>query len=157
MSVTRRALGLRYGIATVFASLAVIAVIGVPTDVVPNPWFTRMTPVRPLDVVFLLLTGVLTGALLATFVLPARCARRAPGAAGASGTLAWLAIGCPICNKLIVAAIGISGALNVFAPLQPFLGLLGVVVAATALTLRLRALGVRGGPSAEPVNDVRST
>jgi hypothetical protein len=132
----------RYAATTILASVAVVVVIGVPTDVLPNPWFTRMTPVRPLDVVFLIVTGVLTGALIATVVLPARCG--SPKAAGASGVLAWLAIGCPICNKLIVAAIGISGALNVFAPLQPLLGLLSVVIAATALGLRLRSLGLGG-------------
>ena len=102
-----------------------------------------MTPVRTLDLVLWPVTSVLTGALLATYVLPAACARRTPGSAGiASGTLGWLAIGCPICNKLVVGAIGITGALNVFAPLQPFLGLLGVLIAATGLMLRLRLAGL---------------
>ncbi len=98
-----------------------------------------MTPVRPLDLVLWPTTSILTGALLATYLLPAACRRRTPGPAGlASGALGWLAIGCPICNKLVVGAIGVTGALNVFAPLQPALGLLGLVVAGVGLTLRLR-------------------
>ncbi|MCW2943711.1 MAG: hypothetical protein JWR24_428 [Actinoallomurus sp.] len=31
------------------------------------------------------------------------------------------AVGCPICNEPVVAAIGVSGAPNYFAPVQPFL------------------------------------
>jgi len=140
-----RALGARYLLTAAASSVVIAVVIGIPTDVLPNPWFTRMTPVRTLDLVLWPVTSVLTGALLATYVLPATCVRRTPGSAGiASGTLGWLAIGCPICNKLVVGAIGITGALNVFAPLQPLLGLLGVLIAATGLALRMRL--VRLGP-----------
>ena len=35
--------------------------------------------------------------------------------------LSLFAVGCPICNKLVVMAVGVSGALNWFAPLQPLL------------------------------------
>lgn len=138
-AATLRMLGPRYLLTAAGASVLTALVIGVPTDVLPNPWFTRMTPVRTLDLVLWPITSVLTGALLATYILPAACVRRAPGPAGiASGTLGWLAIGCPICNKLVVGAIGITGALNVFAPLQPLLGLLGVSIAAIGLALRMR-------------------
>ena len=134
-----RRVGARYLLTAAIASILVALLIGIPTDVLPNPWFTRMTPVRTLDMVLWPVTSILTGALLATYLLPAACARRPPGRAGiAGGTLGWLAIGCPICNKLVVGVIGITGALNVFAPLQPVLGLLGVAVAATGLILRLR-------------------
>jgi len=40
---------------------------------------------------------------------------------GAS-VLATFAIGCPICNKLVVALLGVSGALTCWAPLQPLIG-----------------------------------
>ena len=136
---TLRLLGPRYFLTAAAATIVVALMIGIPTDVLPNPWFIRMTPVRTLDLVLWPITSLLTGALLATYVLPATCVRRAPGSAGiASGTLGWLAIGCPICNKLVVGAIGITGALNVFAPLQPLLGLLGVSIAAIGLALRVR-------------------
>ncbi len=148
MTTLVRRVGARYLLTAAAASLLVALLIGIPTDVLPNPWFTRMTPVRTLDLVLWPVTSILTGALLATYLLPAACVRRTPGTAGiASGTLGWLAIGCPICNKLVVGAIGITGALNVFAPLQPVLGLLGVMIAATGLTLRLRLVRPTG-PSA---------
>jgi hypothetical protein len=120
------------------AGLALLA-IGIPTDVVPNPWFTRMTPVRVADVVFLALTALLTGALGATYLR--RLNDRTPGAAVGSGVLSVLAVGCPVCNKLVVALLGISGALSYFAPLQPLLGSAAVALVATAVGVRLRRLG----------------
>ena len=121
-------------------SIFVALTIGIPTDVIPNPWFSRMTPVRTLDIILLPLTAGLTGLLLATYHrAPGRPSRR-PSAGVVTGTLGWLAIGCPLCNKLVVLAIGTSGALSYFAPLQPVLGVPSVVLAMTALALRLRAL-----------------
>jgi hypothetical protein len=56
-------------IAAVLAAIATAVLIGIPTDVVPNPWFSRQIPVRPLDVVVLVALSVLTGALVATYTL----------------------------------------------------------------------------------------
>ena len=109
--------------------------MGIPTDVIANPWFTRMTPVRPLDVVLLIATSVLLGLLAATYVRgPDSGAGRALG----GGVLTTRAIGCPACNKLVVALIGASGASGWFAGAQPLLGAAGVVLALWALMERLR-------------------
>jgi cytochrome bd-type quinol oxidase subunit 2 len=121
------------------AAVLAALLIGIPTDVVPNPWFTRMTPVRVLDIVFLVATAALTGALVATYVAPG--SRRAPGAALGSGLLSVFAVGCPVCNKLVVGLLGTSGALSFFAPLQPLIGAGAVVIALLALRARLRTLG----------------
>ena len=135
-----RSFGLsRRGIAVgALGALVAGLAIGIPTDVVPNPWFTRMSEVRFLDVLFLAASSLLLGALLATYVRPE--GERRAGAVMGSGVLSVLAIGCPICNKLVVTLIGVSGALNVFAPLQPLLGAAGIAVAALALRSRLRGL-----------------
>jgi hypothetical protein len=52
--------------------------------------------------------------------------------------LSVFAVGCPVCDKLVVAVIGISGALNYWAPLQPVLGVASVAVLAAGLLIRLR-------------------
>jgi len=137
-------LGWRYWLAAAAGSLVVGALIGIPTDVLPNPWFTRMTPVRPLDLVFWPVTSVLVGLLLATYLVPGARGRGGEGGAGLrGGLLGGLAIGCPICNKVVVAVLGVSGALTYFGPIQPFLGLAAVSLTGVALVARLRAL-VRG-------------
>ena len=127
----------RFLVTIVPATLAVALVTGIPTDVLPNPWFQRMTPVRTLDVVLWPLISLSGGALVATYALPgARSGRELKGGAG-GGLLGVFAIGCPICNKLVVAALGISGALTYFQPVQPLLGALAVVVPLVVLRRRL--------------------
>jgi len=49
-------------------------------------------------------------------------AARGRGRLGGGGLLSFLAIGCPICNKLVVLALGLGGVLRWFAPIQPLLG-----------------------------------
>jgi len=51
--------------------------------------------------------------------------------------LSVFAIGCPVCNKLVVLALGTGGALTYFAPVQPVLGLLSVGLLFYVLYTRL--------------------
>lgn len=80
-----------------------------------------MTPVLWWNYPVWLLSSVFTGALAATYVRDSSLAVP-PTQAGktfAGGVLSLLAVGCPVCNKLVVMAVGVSGALNFFA--QPVL------------------------------------
>ena len=118
-----------------------------PTDVIPNDLFGRMTPVRAYDVPVLVVISVLSGLLVASHwgVGGGSCPVRPAGTTGALGAaVGWLAIGCPVCNKLIVLALGSSGALTWFAPAQPWLAALSVVLLAAALAWRVRILAVAG-------------
>ena len=54
------------------------------------------------------------------------------------GVLAWFAVGCPVCNKLALLALGYSGAITWFAPVQPLLAAAALVTTAAALLMRLR-------------------
>ena len=56
----------------------------------------------------------------------------------AGSMLAWFAVGCPVCNKLALLALGYSGAITWFAPVQPFLALAAMVLTGAALVWRLR-------------------
>jgi hypothetical protein len=64
------------------------------------------------------------------------------------GFLAYLAIGCPTCNKVALLALGSSGAINWFAPLQPWLA--AVSILALAYALRRRLAGERACPLPAP-------
>lgn len=119
-------------------SFGAMLLIGIPTDVLPNPWFTRMTPVRPLDEIFLGASAVVFGLLAASVAARRTGSPIKLGRAGGGGVLAGLAIGCPICNKVVVALIGVSGALTWFAPLQPILGGVGLAFAVSALVIERR-------------------
>lgn len=130
--------------AIVFAGSAVTAiVIGIPTVMIANPWFTRMTATVWWEYPLWIIPSVLTGLLLATLI-PASYAPSTAGGASittmaSGGVLSALAVGCPVCNKLVVALIGVSGALTLWAPLQPILGVLSILLLGVALRRRLLA------------------
>lgn len=136
--VTRLPTLWRMTLGGLLAGIATLLVVGVPTDVIRNPWFTRMTPTRPQDYVFLAITALLAAGIGTTYALPARCSRQ-EGRLTAGGLLAFVAIGCPICNKIVVLLLGISGALTYFQPLQPLLGAASIVLLGLTFAIRLSA------------------
>lgn len=121
----------RFAIGAVAAAVAALA-IGIPTGIIQTPWYHRMTPVLWWNYPVWALSAVLTGALVATYVRdPAVAVPTTQGGKTVlGGMLSLVAVGCPICNKLVVMAVGVSGALNWFAPIQPVLatGSLGLLV-----------------------------
>ncbi|HYN55820.1 MAG TPA: hypothetical protein VES03_01360 [Motilibacterales bacterium] len=127
---------------------------GLSTAVLANPVFGRSVPPTPWAPEVLIVTAILSGLLTATYVrndgpAPIRleaveAAMDTPASsrtarAGAAGSLlAYLAIGCPVCNKIALLLLGTSGALNLYAPIQPYLGAIGIALMSLALIIRLR-------------------
>ena len=97
---------------------------GLPTDIVPNAFYVRMTPILWWNYPVWAATAVLAGLVVATYVR-VRPVGGSVGATAGGGLLSFFAVGCPICNKLVVALIGVSGALSFIAPIQPYLRLSG--------------------------------
>lgn len=117
--------------------------IGLPTDVVPNPVFSRAVAVTWWSYPTLAAIAVLSGLLLATYVRPGGDvlveAQDRPARRGAvSGLVSLFAVGCPVCNKLVLVALGSSGAMTWFAPAQPLLAAASVAGLAWALRGRWR-------------------
>ena len=115
--------------------------VGVPTGVVPSPLFTRMTPVLWWNYGIWAATAVLGGLVVATYIRRPgdRAPRNGVAAASGGGLLASFAVGCPVCNKLVVAALGMSGALTIWAPLQPVIAIASIAALGWALRSRLRS------------------
>lgn len=147
----------QWGVGLVGAAVTAL-LIGVPTGVVPTDLYTRMTPVLWWNYPVLGLTAVLEGLLLATYVAPMRPVVNQGKKAFAGGLVSLFAVGCPVCNKLIVLLIGFGGALSYFAPVQPVLAVASLLLLAEALRRRLRALRECRAPSprAESVASVES-
>ncbi|MFF6975442.1 hypothetical protein [Streptomyces tsukubensis] len=157
----------------VAAGVAVLAaaVVGVPTGVVPSALYTRMTPVLWWNYPVWIVSSVLMGLLAATYTAGPGRARKGAGAPGASGAdparpgprgaraiaagvLSVLAVGCPVCNKLVVLALGMSGAMSYWAPAQPVLAIASVALLAHALAGRLRTADACPVPTGRaPVTD----
>lgn len=125
----------------VVAGVVVTLLVGLPTDVIPNPVFGRPVPVTWWSYPVLALTGILGGLLAATYVRRDRAGEDAmdrPGrTGGVAGALSFFAVGCPVCNKLVVVALGTTGARQWFEPLQPVLAVASVVLLGWAVRARL--------------------
>jgi hypothetical protein len=139
----RNPLGLRFVALAAAGTVASALLLGIPTAIIPNSLFDRVIAPDPANYFFWISTSVVAGALLATYLLPRAVRDRAGEAGLGGGFLAYLAIGCPLCNKAVVALLGASGAVTIFQPIQPFLGALGLALASVALAIRLR--GIRRG------------
>ena len=87
----------------------------------------------------LVATSVLSGMLCATYVrMDAEVTDENSAKVGSiGGFLAYLAVGCPVCNKLALIALGSTGAIQYFAPVQPYLGAAGILLLMYALRKRL--------------------
>ncbi|MFD7651912.1 hypothetical protein ACFV5M_30345 [Streptomyces albidoflavus] len=123
-------------------ALATALVVGVPTDVVPTPLFSRAVPVQWWNYPALSVTAVLTGVTLSTYVRQPRRGERSTAGDGSrtgavGGLLTFFAVGCPVCNKLVLVLLGASGAVSYWAPLQPLLAVLSVGLLAEAALRRL--------------------
>lgn len=149
--------------AAIWSVLSLIA-FGVLTAIIPTPFFARPIEPEPFAILVWVVSAPLMGLVAATYGSAATAevartvARRAEPAAplaelpartqgttlgSLAGLGAFLAIGCPVCNKIALVLLGTSGAMSIYAPIQPFIGAvsLGLLVLTLAWRLRLRALG----------------
>jgi len=149
--------------------LASLVAFGLVSAIIPNPVFGRQIPPEPFAIAVWIASAPLMGLLAATYVTPATSSAQpiplgAPLAGGAAvadspagarsttlGTFAgfgaFLAIGCPVCNKVALVLLGTSGALTIFAPIQPLIGAASLALLAGTLGWRLRSRA-RGGACA---------
>jgi hypothetical protein len=144
-------------------ALVSLLAFGLVAAIIPNPVFGRQIPPEPFAIAVWLVSAPLMGLLGATYsapAIPAATATRlmplviepAGGASHRQGTTlgtvagfgAFLAIGCPVCNKVALVLLGVGGAMTVFAPLQPLIGAASLVLLAGTLAWRFR-LRARGG------------
>ena len=142
----------RRRIAVAVAAAAVSAVvIGVATVLIPNSLFARDIPPVWWDYPVWILTAVLIGMLIASYVRgpDVEAERRSGVLGGAGGILGWFAVGCPVCNKIALLALGYTGALTYFAPLQPILAALSIVLLVVAVIIRLKGQYACPVPSSE--------
>jgi hypothetical protein len=137
-SVRRWVIGIAGGI-----GLAIL--VSIPTVVLPNPFFTRSMAVTWWSYPVVIATGLLGALLLGSYVrdgakpVAAEAQLERSSRLGLAGaTLSFFAIGCPVCNKLVLLALGASGTMTWFAPFQPVLAIASVALMAVAVRMRLR-------------------
>ena len=136
---------MRHYLVALAAGVGWLVLSGVPTDLIDTSLFVRMTPPEWWNYPSWVVGAALVGLLATTYVADPRPNRADASHGGkvlGGGLLLGFAVGCPMCNKLVVLALGASGALTYFAPVQPVLALLTLVLLLYALRAR-----VAGGTS----------
>jgi hypothetical protein len=133
----------RRWLAATVAAVTFAVVAGGLTAVVQNPFTHRVVPASWWTYVTLAISAVLGGLVTATYVRSSASLASptsnsvGKGRVAGGGLLSVLAIGCPVCNKLVVLAVGASGALSLWAPIQPVLAVASIGLLAWALRTRL--------------------
>lgn len=130
-------------------ALLTVMVTAIPTAMIPTPVFSREIPTTPWAWPALLTSSALAGLVAATYV-----ARRDPDEGGERGShlgglgafTTFFAVGCPVCNKIVLIALGYSGAMQYFAPAQPYLAATAIALLAWALVTRIRREGACARP-----------
>jgi len=123
----------------IISALITGVVISLPTAIIENPVFGRDIAVTVWSIPVVVVTAILSGMLFATYInndlkLPEESSLKI----GTAGTLlSFLAVGCPVCNKIALIALGYTGAIKYFAPVQPFLAFFGIAILIYALSKRL--------------------
>lgn len=104
-------------------SILLYAIFGAVTAIIPNPFFTRMTPVGWIEKLSLLITSSLLGVYIGLLYYgKARGKDRLCNASATTGGIfGFLTFGCSICNKILVFFLGITGVLTYFEPIRPYL------------------------------------
>jgi hypothetical protein len=127
-------------------TLVAALVIAVPSDLLDNPIFGRPVPPRGIDYVILGVTAALIGLVLAIRPTPTPESEQQETRTLVGGFVSFLAVGCPVCNQLVVALLGTSGALAWWAPVQPLVGLVAVGLLAYTLRMRVRTVDLQACP-----------
>ncbi len=116
---------------------------GLLTALIPNPLFTRMTVVEWWGYGLYALTSLLLGLFMG---LREWSKAKGLGKACAGGALGVFGYSCALCNKLLVALLGLTAVAAYVQPLQPLFGLLGVGLLGLACARELRAIKIPREP-----------
>lgn len=136
---------LKISITIIIVSTFLFTAFGTITAVIPNNFFSRMTPTGILDYGFL----VLTSALLGTYIVLHFFYRKKHSISQRNRYTAFIgavpsifSFSCPVCNILLVYLFGVTGVLLYFEPLRPLFGFLGIGI--LTLTLCFKIQDIRG-------------
>lgn len=129
---------LRRWLAGAGAAVLIYVVVAIPTVLIPNNFFSREIPPTWWSYTALGLSSLLTGLLVATYVASPMARTGATNKSGIfASLLTFFAVGCPVCNKLVLLALGTTGAMKFFEPVQPILAVLSIGLLVWALLRRI--------------------
>ncbi len=119
-------------------ALLVYVLVAIPTVLIPNTFFSREIPPMWWSYAALGISSLLTGLLVATYVASPITRAGATNKTGVFASfLTFFAVGCPVCNKIVLLVLGSAGAMKFFEPVQPILAVLSIGLLVWALLRRI--------------------
>ncbi len=112
-------------------ALLLALVLGIPTALIPNPFYHRMLPLTGLDYFFWIATSALIAANIVVFVC--RQTQKQSKLAWGGGIVGFFSFACPICNLVLMSIFGSTVLLTVLEPLRPWLGMLSIGMLSVSL------------------------
>ena len=114
----------------VLSGLGIGFLIALPTAIIPNPIFGRAIETTWWSYPTVVFSAILGG-------IAAESTDKSLRLGTLGGFISFFAVGCPVCNKLVLLALGSSGAISWFAPIQPFLAVISLWFMLWAVNVRL--------------------
>lgn len=102
--------------------------LGTVTALWENPFFLRMTPASSLEISLLAALSLIVGVYVA--IRRPHCSVKTISVGGVAG---FLGIACPVCNKILLFALGADLLLTYFEPVRIYVAAAGVAIAGLAL------------------------
>ena len=126
------------------STVIVYLVFGIVTSTIPNPFFTRMTPVGLLEQAYLLVTSIILGSYIGLLYYGKNYdkSKKCNVAATSGGIFGFLTFGCSVCNKILVFFLGVAGVLTYFEPIRPILGILSTGLLSFAIFTKAKNLSM---------------
>ncbi len=120
---------LKYISIAVLSSVVLFFLFALPSAMISNPFFIRMTPPTKYEWFILITTAILGGIYIGLYYYKKQQQNTKATCAATSGSfLGFLAYGCAFCNKILIFILGVSGVMTYFLPIQPYLGALGIIL-----------------------------
>ncbi|MFA4887572.1 MAG: hypothetical protein WC595_05130 [Candidatus Nanoarchaeia archaeon] len=92
------------------------------------------------DYVFLFLNSGLLGIYTALHYYEKHAGKNSERLATGGGVINFLAISCPICNKIFVAVLGVSVIVNYIEPFRFWMGLLSTLLIIFSLGFKIKSI-----------------
>ncbi len=125
-----------------FGALAIL-VLGIPTAVIRNHFYFRMTPAFWFDYVFLVVNGALIGlyfAITYTSTQPEAC--KVEKKSIFASLLALFGIACPICNQILLLIFSTTFLLSFLEPIRPYISLASTMLLVWLVARRFKFINL---------------
>ena len=140
MAISLRNKFILYSLA--FSGLAAL-ILAIPTAVIPNHFFYRMTPVFWFDYIFLAVNSLLIGIYFAstyTSTTPEACVVEKKS--WLASAMSFLGIACPVCNKILVFIFSATILMTYLEPIRPYISLASTILLIWLVTRRLKFINL---------------